>query len=150
MATADLLGSLLGGDEALSSLVSTIASFAGLTPGTMKTLLTSLAPIVLGVVAKQFTGRPDAAGVSRLFAEQSANIRAALPQGLALGDALAVVGAGGRQPEPRHGQEEPVALPGWLVPLLALSAIAVGWYLWDQNRKARQDGEVIPAPLHPS
>lgn len=59
----------------------------------------------------------------------AAAARAALPQGLTLGDAPAVVGAGGRQPEPRHGQEEPVALPGWLVPLLALSAIAVGWYL---------------------
>lgn len=139
----DLLGSLLGGDKALSGLVNAIASFAGLKPGLMKTLLTYLAPIVLGVVAKQFTGRPDAAGVARLFAEQSANIRNALPQGLQLGDALAAVTTGSRQPEPHRRHEEPAALPGWLLPLLALAALAVGWYLWDQNKKSRQGADTV-------
>ena len=141
----NLLGSLLGGDKTLSSLVGTIASFAGIQPGPMKTLLTYLAPIVLGVVAKQFTGRPDAAGVSRLFAEQSANIRGALPKGLALGDVLSAVPTGGRQPESRRGHEEPAAagLPGWLLPLLALAAIAAGWYLWDQSKKARQEDVAV-------
>jgi hypothetical protein len=141
----NLLGSLLGGDKTLSSLVGTIASFAGIQPGPMKTLLTYLAPIVLGVVAKQFTGRPDAAGVSRLFAEQSANIRGALPKGLALGDVLSAVPTGGRQPESRRGHEEPAAagLPGWLLPLLARAAIAAGWYLWDQSKKARQEDVAV-------
>jgi hypothetical protein len=141
----NLLGSLLGGDKTLSSLVGTIASFAGMQPGLMKTLLTYLAPIVLGVVAKQFTGKPDAAGVSRLFAEQSANIRGAMPKGLALGDVLSAVTTGGRQPESRRGHEEPAAagLPGGLLPLLALAAIAAGWYLWDQNKKARQEDVAV-------
>ena len=73
-----------GGGNNLSSLVGALASFAGMQPGIMKTLLTYLAPIVLGMIAKQFTGRPDAAGVSRLFSEQAANIRGAMPRGFSL------------------------------------------------------------------
>jgi hypothetical protein len=133
----NLLTSLLGGNNAMSSLVGTIASFAGMQPGIMKTLLTYLAPVVLGMVAKQFTGRPDAAGVSRLFAEQSGNIRNSLPKGLSLGDFGSV---SGRPSEPaRHGgghshEPQPAGLPGWLLPLLALGALGLGWYLWNQNK----------------
>lgn len=141
----DLLGSLLADDRTISSLVGAIASFAGIQPGLMKTLLTYLAPIVLGVVAKQFAGRPDAAGVSRLFAEQSANIRGALPKGLALGDVLQAVTTGGRQPESPRGHDEPVAagLPGWLLPLLALAALGAGLYLWNQKKAGEEDAAVI-------
>jgi hypothetical protein len=133
----NLLTSLLGGGNNLSSLVGTIASFAGMQPGIMKTLLTYLAPMVLGMVAKQFTGKPDAAGVSRLFADQSGNIRNALPKGLSLGDFGSV---SGRPSEPaRHGgshshEPQPAGLPGWLLPLLALGALGLGWYLWNQNK----------------
>ena len=143
----NLLTSLLGGGNMMSSLVGTLASFAGMQPGIMKTLVTYLAPIVLGMVAKQFTGKPDAAGVARLFSEQSGNIRNALPRGLSLADFDAVSGRGSetvrsgshshetvrhgghsREPQPAGG------LPGWLLPLLALGALAAGWYLWNQNR----------------
>jgi hypothetical protein len=130
-----LLTSLLGGNN-LSSLVGTIASFAGMQPGIMKTLLTYLAPMVLGMVAKQFTGKPDASSVSRLFSEQSNNIRGALPKGLSLGDFGSV---SGRPSEPvRHGGHSPepqsAGLPGWLLPLLALGALGLGWYIWNQNQ----------------
>ena len=143
----NLLTSLLGGGNMMSSLVGTLASFAGMQPGIMKTLVTYLAPIVLGMVAKQFTGKPDAAGVARLFSEQSGNIRNALPRGLSLADFDAASGRGSetvrsgshshetvrhgghsREPQPAGG------LPGWLLPLLALGALAAGWYLWNQNR----------------
>ncbi|MCE9630654.1 MAG: DUF937 domain-containing protein [Planctomycetia bacterium] len=131
-----LLTSLLGGGNNLSGLVGTIAQFAGMQPGIMKTLLTYLAPIVLGMVAKQFTGKPDAASVSRLFSEQSGNIRNALPKGLSLGDFGSV---SGRPSEPaRHGghshEPQSAGLPGWLLPLLALGALGLGWYLWNQNK----------------
>ena len=130
-----LLNSLLGGNN-LSSLVGTIASFAGMQPGIMKTLLTYLAPMVLGMVAKQFTGKPDASSVSRLFSEQSNNIRGALPKGLSLGDFGSV---SGRPSEPaRHGGHSPepqsAGLPGWLLPLLALGALGLGWYIWKENQ----------------
>ncbi|MFM7244781.1 MAG: DUF937 domain-containing protein, partial [Planctomycetaceae bacterium] len=132
----NLLTSLLGNN--LSSIVGTIASFAGMQPGIMKTLLTYLAPMVLGMVAKQFSGKPDAAGVSRLFSEQAGNIRGALPAGLSLGDFGGT--SGGRHSEPaRHGGHSHEAasggLPGWLLPLLALGALGLGWYLWSQAKK---------------
>lgn len=136
-----LLGSLLGGSN-LSSLVGTLAEFAGMQPGIMKTLVTYLAPIVLGMIAKQFQGRPDAAGVSRLFSEQASNIRGSLPQGLSLGDftqgAVSPAGRGG------HGHHEPekAGLPGWLLPLLLLGAVGLGYYLWNENQKRARDGVV--------
>ena len=142
----NLLTSLLGGGNAMSSLVGTIAQFAGMQPGIMKTLLTYLAPMVLGMVAKQFTGKPDAASVSRLFSEQSGNIRNALPRGLSLGDFGSV---SGRPSEPaRHGgshshEPQPAGLPGWLLPLLALGALGLGWYLWNQNKANKEDVAVI-------
>jgi len=151
----NLLTSLLGGGNMMSSLVGTLASFAGLQPGIMKTLVTYLAPIVLGMVAKQFTGKPDAAGVARLFSEQSGNIRNALPKGLSLADFDAVSGRGNEtvrsgshsQETVRHGghshEPQPAGgLPGWLLPLLALGALGLGWYLWNQNQ-AKKAGEAV-------
>ena len=121
----------------------------------MKTLLTYLAPMVLGMVAKQFTGKPDAASVSRLFSEQSGNIRNALPRGLSLGDFGAVSGRGNETVRSgshshetvRHGgsSHEPQpsgGLPGWLLPLLALGALGLGWYLWNQNQ-VKKAGEAV-------
>ncbi|MGI9178512.1 MAG: DUF937 domain-containing protein [Pirellulales bacterium] len=142
----NLLTSLLGGGNNMSSLVGTIAQFAGMQPGIMKTLLTYLAPMVLGMVAKQFTGKPDASSVSRLFSEQSGNIRNSLPKGLSLGDFGSV---SGRPSEPaRHGgshshEPQPAGLPGWLLPLLALGALGLGWYLFNQNKANKEEVAVI-------
>ena len=136
----NLLGSLLGGGNNLQSLVGALASFAGLQPGIMKTLLTYLAPVVLGMVAKQFSGKPDAAGLSRLFSEQSSNIRGAMPKGFSLPDLALGAVSGGRPSEPArshgHGRtEEKAGLPGWLLPLLVLGALGLGYYLWNANKK---------------
>ncbi|MFM7183182.1 MAG: DUF937 domain-containing protein [Planctomycetota bacterium] len=144
----NLLTSLLGGGNMLSSLVGTLASFAGMQPGIMKTLVTYLAPVVLGMVAKQFTGKPDAAGVARLFSEQSGNIRNSLPRGLSLADfGNETVRSGSHSHDTvRHGshghQPQPSGLPGWLLPLLALGALGLGWYLWNQNQ-AKKAGEAV-------
>jgi len=135
----NLLGSLLG-SNGLSSIVGTLATFAGMQPGIMKTLLTYLAPIVMGVVAKQFTGRPDAAGIARLFSEQQGNIRNAIPRGLSLGD---FGGGSARASEPArnggHRHEEPAkaAFPAWL-PLALLPLLALGWWLWNNNQPKRE------------
>jgi hypothetical protein len=144
----DLLGSLLGGSNSssLTGIINLVAKFAGMQPGIMKTLLTYLAPIVLGMVAKQFSGRPDASGVSRLFSEQAGNIRGSLPAGLSLADLGSLVGGsaaspaqhGGHSHEPQQG-----GLPGWLLPLLALGALGLGYYLWSQNQAKQGDGAVV-------
>ena len=149
-----LLSSLLGNN--LGGLVGTIASFAGMQPGIMKTLLTYLAPIVLGTVANSFKGaKPDAAGLMRLFSEQQDNIKAALPRGLSLAD-FDTTSASPRREEARgvHRHEEPAsAFPSWL-PLLLLPLLGlVGWWLWPKQPEApravvvretvRQDGPLV-------
>jgi|688.fasta_scaffold45503_1 hypothetical protein len=150
-----LLGSLLGGGSGggtASLLTSLLGTFLKMNPGTVKSLLTYLAPIVLGMVAKQFTGRPDASGVSRLFSEQASNISRAVPGGLSLDSVMSAMSAvGGSSVQPaRHGGHghapEPSSsgLPGWLIPLLLLGAIGAGLYLW-QNKPADQ-AVAPPAP----
>jgi len=120
----DLLGSLLG-SGGLSMLVKVLGAFVKMNPDMTRKLVGYLAPVVLGMIAKQFTGRPDAAGVSRLFSEQKSNISRAIPAGLSLAD----VG------------EQKAGMPSWL-PLAALVALAAAaWYLLDQ-RKANQNGEI--------
>lgn len=131
-----LLSSLLGGGN-LTKVIGTLASFVGSQPDLIKKLLPYLAPIVLGMVAKQFTGRPDASGVQRLFSEQANNISSAMPRGLSFADlgSLQPTGSGstttarGREPEPAAS-----GLPGWLLPLLLLGAAGLGYYLWNQSR----------------
>ena len=129
-----LLNSLLGGGN-LTKLIGTLASFVGSQPDLMKKLLPYLAPIVLGMVAKQFTGRADASNVSRLFSEQAGNISAAVPKGLSLGDLGSLLPNTSSSPSHGHShQPAESGMPGWLLPLLALAAIGIGAYLWNQNR----------------
>ena len=150
-----LLSSLLGNN--LGGLVGTIASFAGMQPGIMKTLLTYLAPIVLGTVANSFKGaKPDAAGLTRLFSEQQDNIKAALPRGLSLADFDTTSASPRRAEETRgvHRHEEPAsAFPSWL-PLLLLPLLGlVGWALWPKpapapravvvNETVRREGPLV-------
>jgi len=135
----NILGQLLGGGSNLTRLAGMLASFVGSQPGMMQKLLTYLAPVVLGVVAKQFTGRPDAAGVQRLFSEQASNISGALPKGLSLGDigSLLPSGSGSTPRGPSHDhRHEPASsgFPSWLLPLLALAALGVGAYLFTRPK----------------
>jgi phosphohistidine swiveling domain-containing protein len=144
---ADQGGSLLSslfGTSATGKIVETLAGFLGMKPGVARSLLAYLAPVVLGMVAKQFTGgRADAAGLQRLFADQSANIKNALPTGFSLGDFGAVSGGGSRPaPAPSHqpaGGGFPAWLPLVLLPLLALGA----WWLMNRDKMAKQDGGVM-------
>jgi hypothetical protein len=147
---ADQGGSLLGslfGASATGKMVETLAGFLGMKPGVARSLLAYLAPIVLGMVAKQFTGgRADAAGLQRLFADQAGNIKNALPAGLSLGDFGAVSGGGKPTPASSHrGHEEPArsGFPAWL-PLVLLPLLALGaWWLMNRDKMAKEDGGVM-------
>lgn len=151
---ADKGGSLLGslfGNSATSMIVETLASFLGLKGSMARTLLSYLAPVVLGTVAKQITsgGRSiDASGIQSLFSDQSRNIQSALPAGLSLGDfgdmAKAAMSAatGGSSPAPRGGhverrEPESSGFPSWLLwaalPLIALGA----WLLVNRDKGAK-------------
>ena len=134
-----LLNSLLGNN--LGSLVGTIASFAGMNPGIMKTLMTYLAPVVMGVLANQFKGsKPDAAGLQRLFADQADNIRSALPRGLSLADFDTSSASPRRAEESRggHRHEEASGFPSWL-PLLLLPILGlVAWQMWPKPKQVER------------
>jgi hypothetical protein len=132
-----LLSSLLGGGN-LTKIIGTLASFVGSQPDLIKKLLPYLAPVVLGMIAKQFTGRPDASGVQRLFSEQASNISSAMPRGLSFAD-LGSLQPSNSAATSRGPSHEPAAagLPGWLLPLLLLGAAGVGYYLWTQNQAGK-------------
>ena len=84
-----LLGSLLGGN-ALSSLASALGRFTGLGSGSVSSLLTLLAPVVLGVLKSRTQGMgTDATALASLFEGQRQNIVHAMPSGLS--DQLASV-----------------------------------------------------------
>ena len=76
-----LLGSLLGGNT-LSSLASTLGRSTGMGSGSMSSLLTLLAPVVLGVLKNRTGGGADASALASLFEGQRQNIVNALPSGL--------------------------------------------------------------------
>jgi hypothetical protein len=140
-----LLSSLLGNN--LGSLVGTIASFAGMQPGIMKTLLTYLAPIVMGTIANQFKGtKPDAAGLMSLFSDQKDNIKAALPRGLSLADFDTTAASPRRVEETRggHRHEEPApGFPSWL-PLLLLPLLGLaGYYFWPKAEVKEERRAVV-------
>lgn len=142
---ADQGGSLvdsLFGTTATGKLVDTLAGFLGMKPGVARSLLAYLAPIVLGMVAKQFTGgRIDAAGLQRLFADQAGNIKAALPAGLSLGDFGSI--SGGQSTPAASGQPAGSGFPAW-VPLVLLPLVALGaWYYLTSGRVVQEDGGVL-------
>ena len=143
---SDKGGSLLGtlfGNSATSMIVETLASFLGIKGGIARSMLSYLAPVVLGTVAKQLTSSGksiDAAGIQSLFADQSRNIQSALPAGLSLGDfgsiaksvTSATSGGASHSSHASHGhverKQESSGFPSWL-PWLALPLIALGAFL---------------------
>jgi hypothetical protein len=151
----NLLSSLMGNN--LGGLVNVLASFLGMQPGIAKTLLTYLAPVVLGTIANQFKGaKADVGGLQRLFADQQDNIKAALPRGLSLADFdVSTAGRAGETTPARgvHRHEEPAAggFPAWL-PLLLLPLLGlVGYMLWPKPQQkevvvaesVRREGPVV-------
>ena len=153
-----LLGTLFG-NTATSAIVETLASFLGIKGGVARSLLSYLAPVVLGTVAKQLTSSGksiDASGIQSLFADQGRNIQSAMPAGLSLGDfgsiAKAVSGAtsGGasHSSHASHGQQESSGFPSWL-PWLALPLIALGafWFMTkDKGAKPVDKGATVTNP----
>jgi hypothetical protein len=160
-----LLKSLLGGNV-LSGLSSALSRFSGLGSTAITGLLGSLAPMIFGFLKRQTksTGA-DAASISRLLLSQKDNIAAAMPSGLAslledvpgmediagaaqrtaadAGD-YARTGAAKTANYGKNVARTPapnLSFLWWLVPLLALGAIALMW-----NRWRRDEEPVAKAP----
>lgn len=119
----DVLGSLFG-NATFTAIVGALAKFGGLGQDGMRKLLGWLAPIVLGGVAKEFTGgrKMDSQGLASFFSEQRSNIDNALPMGFSMAD---MPGPG--SPTPREAGSSPAK---WFVPVAALAVLAVGAVFW--------------------
>ena len=79
----NLMSSLLGGD-ASNMLAGAVGRFAGIDPGTSKSLLGMLAPLAAGVVGlHQRSQGLNASGVANLLTSQSSQIMSAMPAGFA-------------------------------------------------------------------
>ena len=154
-----LLGTLFG-NTATSAIVETLASFLGIKGGVSRSLLSYLAPVVLGTVAKQLTGSGkaiDAAGIQSLFADQSRNIQSALPAGLSLGDfgsiaksvSAATSGGASHSSHASHGhvERQPASsgFPSWL-PWLALPLIALAAFWFMNKDKPVDKGATVTNP----
>jgi hypothetical protein len=148
---SSLLTTLLG-NNALTGLINALTNYSGLGGNGTKTLLGYLAPIVLGMIAKQFTGKAiSAQGLSELFAGQKANIANALPSGLSLAD-VPGFGHAGPTNGPSYATTNKVATKGlelspsplkWALPLAALAALVLGAFLfWPKS--APPEREVVP------
>jgi len=87
---AGTLSSLFG-EGGFARLSGAIGSFAGLNPSAAKSLLGTIAPVVLGVLGQQLRGgAANASGLSELLQGQKSSIMNALPSGL--GSLLASTG----------------------------------------------------------
>ena len=135
---ADKGGSLLGslfGNSATSMIVETLASFLGIKSGVARSLMSYMAPVVLGQIAGQFKGKSiDAQGLQSLFADQARNISSAMPAGLSLGDftapQLASKPAQGDRRGEQHREPEPSGFPSWLPWLILPLLLGLAWFLW--------------------
>jgi hypothetical protein len=82
-AGSNTLAGLFGGG-ALDALASTVGSFAGLNPGTVKTMLGVLGPVVLGALGQQQrAGGLGTGGLASTLASQKDQLAAAIPANLA-------------------------------------------------------------------
>ena len=80
----NVLGSLFGGSGA-SGLISAVSGSSGMSAGGAGTVLSMLAPVVMGTVKKSMAGGDanDANGLASMLMSQKDNIAGAMPSGLA-------------------------------------------------------------------
>lgn len=143
-----LLGGLFGADL-VGNLASAISRYTGLDASTAKTLLSYLAPLVLGRVASQWQSQGATPGaLKNLLVDQKRYIDDALPTGFSLTDVpgLARMGEVGRTASALASQakSESKSLAATLLPLgLLLVGAALLWGFW-QNRQAPQQAAAEP------
>lgn len=124
-AGAGMLDKILGGGV-LAGLGGLLSKFSGLGGDMMKKLLAYLAPLILGVIAKQFGGKASAQGLTQFFTEQKSNIASAMPAGLSLSSlpGFGDVSASAQKAVDSVKQTNPLS---WITPILL---VALGIVLW--------------------
>jgi hypothetical protein len=154
----DMGGSLLGslfGSSTVSSLGGLLGRFAGLDSGKGSSLLSLIAPIVLGILKNRTQGL-GADGLTRLLEDQKQNIANALPSGLS--NALEGIQGMGRVGDWAHGTTSSAYQAGrvsvseaagtarahmaappsalrWVLPVLALVIVAAFVWWWSSRMR---------------
>jgi Bacterial protein of unknown function (DUF937) len=137
----DVLGSLLG-PGTLSILVAALSKFSNLDSGSTKGLLSTLLPLILGVISSHFKGKPlDSSSVTDFFKAQASNITAAIPSGLSLAE---IPGASALK---STGAEAASGVPAWVYAVAGLVVLGLlGYYIYSQGpQEAAPKPEAAPA-----
>ncbi len=138
---AGMAESLLG-SGGISGVVDMLTRTYGVTTGAANRLLGFLTPTLLGVIARQFTGRPITPGtLGAYFSEQRAQIAAAAPIDPSRPEPVGRMRATGRAFARSAPQRSRWALPM----ILALTAIALMVFA-SRPRKISQEPEVRDLP----
>lgn len=153
---SSMLGSILGG-SALSGIAGAIAKYSGLGSGVVSKLLGYLAPLIMGMLAKQLVGKMTPQGLMGLLGGQKANIASAIPSGLSLADVpglTSVASAAGTAYNTaghtvRAGYETTKQASSsaakWLVPALGLAALALVLYsFWPTTKPITSTSLRVP------
>lgn len=123
-----MLDKLLGGGL-LGSLGGLIGKFSGLGGGIVQKLLAYLAPLIMGVIAKQLGGKPTASGLSQFFSEQQKNITSAMPAGFSLAGIPGLGDVGASVQQAADTVKKGASQLTWLLPLLLIACgIAAYFY----------------------
>ena len=160
---SSLISGLFG--HRAATIADTIASVAGISRGSSSSLLGLAAPLVMSVLGKQVASRSlDAAGLMGMLTGQRSAITSALPAGLgSLFGAPSAAATAGRDRErvatasaaresPRPLTEEPTyeaprrSGTGWLLPGLAIAALALLGTLFLSQRRAPDVAERVEPP----
>lgn len=136
-ADESLLGTVLGGGNAIPAVSSALSAFTGMEPDALKRLLVKVLPAVLGTVAVVLKNKGITSGnLTDLFAQQKPNIAEAMPEGLS----LAAV-AGGRAGQKTTGLSPIILLCASGVALVAGGLL---YYVFEWNKPP-----VVPPPEAP-
>jgi hypothetical protein len=142
-AGSGILQSILG-SGALSQLTGLIGNSSGLSGKSTGTLLSLLAPVVIGVLKKLTTsGGLDAAGLSNLLSGQRSNIAAAMPEGMRGGkrEPAAETRWAPREVREPAGTERRKSSTGWVLPLIAFALLAGLLWRWTAQRSTHAGNE---------
>ncbi|MDZ4851954.1 MAG: DUF937 domain-containing protein [Pirellulaceae bacterium] len=139
-------GSMLGklfGAGLVDNIAAAISKRTGVNHGIVKMILGYITPIIMGCIGKKLGGKPDAASISRLFAEQKPSIAAAVPSGLSLGNiqgfsTLANPQKESSRPSTRKEFSSNGALGKLLAPVVAFVLLLGGYFYWNSNKQAAE------------
>ena len=143
--------SMLMGDKA-AMIAPIIAKLTGMKPGTVASLLSILAPLIMSFLGKQKkTMGLDSSGLANLLMSQKDSIGAALPAGISDAMGLGSLGIAGPAVARSATSNAPLAAAGgggalkFLIPLAILGALGYGCYrfIFDGIRAPGAAGNTI-------